>query len=74
MNEADIFQILSKIFERPITIESEPVPLHEVHWDSLSQLSLIASLDSFGLSLSAREIEDVKTIGDLVETMKKLRS
>lgn len=59
--------------------ERNPEPADEFRhydeWDSLSQLSLIAMLDDeYGVEIENEEFAKLKTIQDLIDTVKKRQS
>lgn len=72
MQDSEIYEILSTVFERRISDKEDDVRLEDLKWDSLAELTLIANLDNLDSSLSEENLENAKTIGDLVNLLKNL--
>lgn len=72
MQDSEIYEILSTVFERRISDEEDDLRLEDLKWDSLAELTLIANLDNLDSSLPEEKLENAKTIGDLVKLLKNL--
>jgi len=71
--EAQIRQIAADIFQMPlaqVTVASSPESIEA--WDSMGHLNLVLALESqMGVSLPPEEIEQMKSIGAIVELVQR---
>ena len=72
MSTDDALQWIAELFEEPVEKLSLETPRDDVPaWDSLGTLTLMASLDEqFGINLTADQIADLRTVGDLAGILK----
>jgi acyl carrier protein len=71
MTEADIYQalkeIFSKVFRRDIAVRPDLTAADVPGWDSFRHIDIImAAEERFGIILETSEIDEMKTLGDLV--------
>jgi acyl carrier protein len=65
-------ELIQKALELDYQINPEMVFSQLPEWDSLSQLSLIAELDSeYGITIDTRDLAKLSTISDLYEEVMK---
>ena len=72
MNEEELIERIADALdcEDELTRTVDLEDLEE--WDSLSKLTLMAlAKNSFGMDLSAQEVKDFKTIGDICDKLLK---
>jgi acyl carrier protein len=69
----ELFKETLEIDGRELSLEDEF--RHYDEWDSLSQLSLIAMLDDeYGVEIENEDFVMIKTLGDLIEEVKKRKN
>jgi acyl carrier protein len=70
--EPKFIELIIRALEINYSITSETIISELPEWDSLSQLSLIAELDSeYGITIDTKELAGLCTISDLFEEVKK---
>ena len=73
---SDLTEIFHEVFDSDsIKLRPELTAQDVDGWDSFKQVEiLIAVQERFGLKLHSREIDGLKNVGDLVDTIKRHRS
>ncbi len=71
MTEADIYDalkdIFSKVFRRDVAVRPDLTAADVPGWDSFRHIDIImAAEERFGIILETSEIDEMKTLGDLV--------
>jgi len=74
VTEAEIYQILSGIFEdvflRPVALNPRLRAADVDGWDSFRQVEILIGVEErFGTRLSSREIDSLKDVGDLITVL-----
>jgi acyl carrier protein len=64
---------LAECLDRQVITESDRIAEYP-EWDSLSILSIIATIDSsYGVNLNARQVQEIETAGDLWKMIESKR-
>jgi acyl carrier protein len=73
MTQEETFAWIANIFEAPVeSINLETTSEDIEAWDSLGVLNLMAALDEeFGIQLEDAEIENLKTVKDVLTVLKR---
>jgi acyl carrier protein len=73
MTQRDAVEWIAKLFEvSPQQLTPDTLRDDISAWDSLGVLTLMASLDSdFGIVLSDDDIQSIKSVGDVLEIMRR---
>jgi len=73
MTQTEAMAWIAQVFEMtPDQLTPDTHRENVAAWDSLGALTLMASLDSdFGIVLTDDDIQTVKTVGDLLDVMRR---
>ena len=73
MTRAETLKWIGQIFEESADQITPATARDEIAaWDSLGTLALLAGLDQeFGILVSDRDIQAIKTVNDILEVLKK---
>lgn len=76
MEEAAIYEALQPIFRdmlsrEDLVLRPELSPSDVPEWDSFKQMVIVIAVEKrYGVKFRTRELEDIKTVGDLVRSIK----
>lgn len=71
MKTSDLLNAVCKALKRdPGTVTLDDTPDTLIEWDSLGHLSIIAMIDSLGVSTNTTEIQTIASVRDLVSVLK----
>jgi acyl carrier protein len=72
---SELNNIFRNIFEdEDLVVRRETTAADVPGWDSLQHVSLILRVESrFGIRLSSSEVADLKSVGDLIDIIKRER-
>jgi acyl carrier protein len=74
--ETQVLQTASDIFGVPVAkLSAASSPASVDGWDSVQHLNLVLALEeSAGVSIDPEDIEQMKTLGDIVRILRKMKS
>lgn len=75
MNNLEIKEIMSKVFEIDVNTISDNASQKEINkWDSLQHLNLIVEIeDKYNISIDPEDISEMITIDKIIEIVKKYK-
>jgi len=76
MNNSEIKEIMSKVFEIDVNTISDNASQKEIYkWDSLQHLNLIVEIENkYDISIDPEDISEMITIDKIVEIVKKYKN
>lgn len=77
MNRPEIYESLTELLREVlgndlVTIRADTVASDVEGWDSFNHLNIIVAVETrFGIKIGSREIDTLRTVGDLVEVISR---
>jgi len=67
MNKAEFLDMIREVMDREEELKEEMLLEDVEEYDSLAALSLMAMFDEYGIDVSPKTFEELKTVRDLVD-------